>query len=172
MLASCTKQTDLICTDRRKKKFNKLLTRKQKSVKLDLSSRDKDSRTKHLENFQKTFQKGLDNQVTVCYNVDSQRQQNYSQKKGVFKMTQKEKAALLRQYHAAKIAADKAKAIGKEIKNAMAEEGEKRWEVGGFIASVSTYESKSFDADAFKRDYPDLYEQYMVKKPQTRLNFK
>lgn len=87
-------------------------------------------------------------------------------------LNQKEKAALLKAYHAAKVAADKAKAIGKEIKEAMAEEGKNRWDAGGFIASVSTYEAKSFDTEAFKRDYPDLYQQYMVKKPQTRLNFK
>lgn len=145
---------------------------KQKNVKLDLSSRDKDSRTKHLENFQKTFQKGLDNQVTVCYNVDSQRQQNHSQKKGVFKMTQKEKAALLKAYHAAKVAADKAKAIADQIKAEMEQEGVDKWEAGGFIASVTTYTTKSLDTKALKADHAALCEQYMVSKAQTRLNFK
>lgn len=110
--------------DERKKNQKKLLTMKQKSVKLDLSSGDKDSRTKHLENFQKTFQKGLDNQVTVCYNVDSQ--ENHDKRKAVKTMSKKvdfthEERAVIMRYLQAK--ADKAKAekVEKDAKAAAKE---------------------------------------------------
>lgn len=87
-------------------------------------------------------------------------------------MTQKEKAALLKAYHAAKVAADKAKAIADQIKAEMEQEGVDKWEAGGFIASVTTYTTKSLDTKALKADHATLCEQYMVSKAQTRLNFK
>lgn len=87
-------------------------------------------------------------------------------------MNQKEKAALLKAYHAAKVAADKAKAIADQIKAEMEQEGENRWEAGGFIASISTYTTTSLDTKALKADHAELCKQYMVSKAQTRLNFK
>lgn len=79
---------------------------------------------------------------------------------------------MLRAYHAAKVAADKAKAIADQIKAEMEQEGVDQWEAGGFIASITTYTSKSIDTKALKADYAALCEQYMVSKVQTRLNLK
>lgn len=88
--------------------------------------------------------------------------------------TQKQIAALFKKYHAAKVAAEEAKALGAEIKATMKEMNVETYTAGGFIATVTTpKDTTSFDTAAFKKDYPELYEQYCSTKASTpRLYFK
>lgn len=88
--------------------------------------------------------------------------------------SQNELATLFRKYHSAKVAADTAKALSAEIKDELNAMGVKTYTAGGFIATVVTpKDTTSFDATAFKADYPELYAQYCVTKPSAqRLNFK
>ena len=88
------------------------------------------------------------------------------------KLSQAQLSALFRAYHAAKIAADKATALSKEIKALMNGLDVTQLEAGGFIASVSVVNSRRFDAKRFAAEHPDLYEQYMVVQTTERLNFK
>ena len=86
--------------------------------------------------------------------------------------TQSQLAALFRTYHAAKIAADKAKDIGAEIKTLMKNMGVSKLEAGGFVATYSEVKTKRFDTKRFAADHPDLYAEYLVEANTERLNFK
>ena len=87
-------------------------------------------------------------------------------------LSQSQIAALFRAYHAAKIAADKATALSKEIKTMMNGLEVSKMEAGGFVASVTVVEGRRFDTKRFATDHPELYEQYMVSQVTERLNFK
>lgn len=87
-------------------------------------------------------------------------------------LNQNKLAALLRAYHAAKVAADKAKALGDAIKAEAKEQGVNVLEAGGFIATVKDVTSNTFDSRAFKADYPELYAKYCKPNTTTRLYFK
>lgn len=89
-------------------------------------------------------------------------------------MTKQELAALFRTYHAAKVAADKAKALSATIKNEIRTAGPEGVDAGGFHASVSHVAgAMRFDEKRFKVDHPDLWEQYRYQAPDSeRLNFK
>lgn len=51
------------------------------------------------------------------------------------------------------------------MRKAMEKEGIKSFDTGKFKATIAAdSETSSFDSAAFKNDYPDLYEKYMVKK--------
>lgn len=87
-------------------------------------------------------------------------------------LNNKELAALLRTYHAAKVAADKAKALGEQIKAEAAERGVDKLEAGGFIATVKAVTSTTFDSKAFKAADPETWEQFAKTSTTTRLYFK
>ena len=87
-------------------------------------------------------------------------------------LSQTQIAALFRAYHAAKIAADKAKDIGAEIKALMKGMDTDKLEAGGFIATCSEVKTKRFDTKRFAEEHPDLYAQYLVEATTERLNFK
>lgn len=87
-------------------------------------------------------------------------------------MKQNEVAALLKAYHASKIAADKAKDMAATIKAEIASRGGEPLEAGGFIAKATTCKKKAFDTTRFRADHPNLYEQYLKESTETRLYFK
>lgn len=84
-------------------------------------------------------------------------------------MEKKNIAALFRAYHAAKLAADKAKALSTEIKSAI---GAEPTTAGGFTAHVTIVTSERFDTARFKREQPALYAQYCSPQTTERLIFK
>lgn len=87
-------------------------------------------------------------------------------------MKQNEVAALLKAYHASKIAADKAKTIAEVIKAEIMVRGGEPLEGGGFIAKATTCTKRTFDSKRFAAEHPDLYEQYKKESTETRLYFK
>lgn len=87
-------------------------------------------------------------------------------------LNQKELASLLKSYHAAKIAADKAKALGEQIKAEAAERGVNVLEGGGFIATVKEVTSTTFDSKAFKMANPETWQKFSRVGVSTRLYFK
>lgn len=87
-------------------------------------------------------------------------------------LTQKELASLLREYHAAKVAAAKADELGKQIKSYLAESGANQVFAGGYTATVTTFTTSRLDSAALKRDNPALVDQYTVKAQQSRLTIK
>ena len=87
-------------------------------------------------------------------------------------MTNKEYAALLRAYHAAKLAADKAKVLGEQIKAAMAADGLERVEAGGYAATAKVVTSTTVDTKAMEKDHPELVAQYKRKNTAVRLYLK
>lgn len=87
-------------------------------------------------------------------------------------MDKKELAALMRAYHAAKLAADKAKDIGEQLKAELAERGTDTVEAGGFKASVKEVSAVTLDMKALKAAHPELWEVYGKTTSTTRLYFK
>ena len=87
-------------------------------------------------------------------------------------LNQNELAALMRAYHAAKIAADKAKALGEQLKAEAAERETDRLEAGGFIATVKSVTSATLDGKALKAAEPELWQKYSKTSTTTRLYFK
>ncbi len=87
-------------------------------------------------------------------------------------MKQNEWARLLRDYHAAKVAADKAKSLSDTIKAAMVEAGVDRVEAGGFIATMTDVCTTRLDSKRLKADYADLYAAYTATSTSKRLNIK
>lgn len=87
-------------------------------------------------------------------------------------MTQAEWAKKLKDYHAAKVAADKAEALKDEIKQAMIAAGITRIEAGGFIGTLSDVPTTRFDGKAFRVDHADLYAAYTVHGSAKRFNLK
>lgn len=87
-------------------------------------------------------------------------------------MTQKEIAALLRAYHAAKIAADKAKDIGEQLKAEMRRQGKNELTGGGFVARLTPVDGVRFDTKAFQAEHSKLYSQYTIPTHTERLYFK
>lgn len=91
-------------------------------------------------------------------------------------LAQKEINALLKDYHSAKLAAGKAKAIGDAIKAEIIERGNITkaipLEGAGFVAWTTTSPKATFDTKRFKADYPELYEQYLNHSMETRLYLK
>lgn len=87
-------------------------------------------------------------------------------------MKQSEIANLLREYHAAKVAAAKADKLGATIKAYMASEGLTELSGGGYMASVSTFTTTRVDTTAMKKAMPDVVSQYTTSSVQTRLTIK
>lgn len=89
-------------------------------------------------------------------------------------LTQKELAMLFKEYHAAKVAADKAKSLSTKIKDAIRDKGKDGVDAGGYHASVSQVSgSMRFDEKRFKAEHPDIWAEYLYKAADTeRLNFK
>lgn len=87
-------------------------------------------------------------------------------------LTNKELAALMRNYHSAKIAADKAKAVGDQLKAEMVERGVTEIEAGGFKASIKEVTSTTLDTKALKAARPELWGVYGKTTTTTRLYFK
>lgn len=87
-------------------------------------------------------------------------------------LNQKELAALMRNYHAAKLAADKLKTIGEQLKAEAAERGVCELEAGGFKATVKEVTSTTLDSKALKTARPELWEVYGKTTTTTRLYFK
>lgn len=87
-------------------------------------------------------------------------------------LTQKELAALMKAYHAAKIAADKVKDFGEQLKAEAAERGVSKLEAGGYIATVKEVTSTTLDSKKLKADKPELWEIYGKTSTTTRLYFK
>lgn len=93
---------------------------------------------------------------------------------------QKDLARLFVDYHAAKVAAAKADALGKDIKLELAErvnagvmEAGTAVEAGGFVAHVTMAVTKRFDTKRFEKEYPELYQEFLVEgAPVARLYFK
>ena len=87
-------------------------------------------------------------------------------------MTQQELAALLRAYHAAKIAADKVKALGDAIKAEANARGVEKLEGGVFIATLSTVTTTTLDGKKLKSEMPETWARFSRTSTTTRLNFK
>lgn len=87
-------------------------------------------------------------------------------------LTQKQLEALMRAYHAAKVAADKAKDLGDQIKAEAQERGTTTLEAGGFRATLKEVTSSNLDVKTLKTEHPELVEVYMKSTTTTRLYFK
>lgn len=87
-------------------------------------------------------------------------------------MTDKEFRALVKTYHAAKVAADKAKSLGEQIKAEMKRRGEEKLPVGDFIITVKSVDSTRFDVKAFESEHKAIYEKYLVPAHSERLYIK
>ena len=87
-------------------------------------------------------------------------------------MKQNDIAKLLREYHAAKVAASKAESLAKDIKTAMAEMGVDTIEGGGYVATVVTVTTTRMDTTRFKRDHPDMAQTYAMTNTTQRLTIK
>lgn len=87
-------------------------------------------------------------------------------------MTDKEFRALVKTYHAAKVAADRAKDIGEQIKAEMKRRGEEKLSAGDFIVTVKSIDSTRFDVKAFESEHKALHEKYLVPTHSERLYIK
>ncbi len=87
-------------------------------------------------------------------------------------MTKKEYSVLVREYHAAKVAADKADIIAKKLKEAMKADGLNMLEVAGFVVNLTEVCTTRLDSKRLKADKLDLYEAYSVQTITTRLYLK
>lgn len=94
--------------------------------------------------------------------------------------TQEEMGRLFADYHAAKVASARADSLGKEIKLELTErvnsgimEAGTAVEAGGFVAHVTMAVTKRFDTKRFEKEYPELYQEFLVEgAPVARLYFK
>lgn len=87
-------------------------------------------------------------------------------------LTQNQLAILMKTYHAAKIAADKAKDLGEQIKAEARERGVAKLEAGGYVATIKDVTSITLNSKRLKADMPELWDTYSKTRTTTRLYFK
>ena len=87
-------------------------------------------------------------------------------------LTQKELATLMKAYHTAKIAADKAKSLGEQLKAEMLERNMDKLEAGGYIATVKSVTSATLDSKALKAAEPETWKRFSRTNTTVRLYFK
>lgn len=87
-------------------------------------------------------------------------------------MTQTELAALVRKYHAAKLAADTAKDIRSQLLTVMESKGIDSLAAGGFVVTKKIVTTTTFDLAAFKVARPEVVAQYQRATTSIRLNIR
>lgn len=86
-------------------------------------------------------------------------------------MTQKQKAALVREYRTLKTYESKLKEVTDKLK-ALAQEEGGEFEAGGFKVSVTPVNRSTLDSGAIKQEMPNVYAKYTRVSSYNRLNVK